>query len=166
MLGVSERFAYRVTGQHRATQRHEPAAETPEDPDAALRAWLRQYAKNHPRRGRSLRSLENVAPDPCCFPALVPVLDLYAGRQTRTGGTDVAGQPSHERFPIMAHELDITNGVASFANSRADAWHRLGQSVGHTMTAREALAASHLADWNVRKMPLIIPLEPVIHRTY
>ena len=51
MLGVSERFACRVTGQHRATQRHEPAAKTPEDPDAALRAWLRQYAKNHPRRG-------------------------------------------------------------------------------------------------------------------
>ncbi|ORC12162.1 transposase, partial [Mycobacterium kansasii] len=24
MLGVSERFACRVTGQHRATQRHEP----------------------------------------------------------------------------------------------------------------------------------------------
>ena len=62
----------------------------------------------------------------------------------------------------MAHELDITNGVASFANSRADAWHRLGQSVGHTMTAREALAASHLANWNVRKMPLVIPQEPVI----
>ena len=65
----------------------------------------------------------------------------------------------------MAHELDITNGVASFANSRADAWHRLGRSVGHTMTAREALAASHLADWNVRKMPLIIPQEPVIADT-
>ena len=30
------------------------------------------------------------------------------------------------------------------------------------MTAREALAASHLANWNVRKMPLIIPQEPVI----
>ena len=62
----------------------------------------------------------------------------------------------------MAHELDITNGVASFANSRADAWHRLGQSVGHTMTAREALDAAHLANWNVRKMPLVIPQEPII----
>ena len=51
MLGVSERFACRVTGQHRATQRHESAADTPEDPDAALREWLRAYAKNHPRRG-------------------------------------------------------------------------------------------------------------------
>jgi len=51
MLGVSERFACRVTGQHRATQRHKPASTTPEDPDAALRAWLRDYAKDHPRRG-------------------------------------------------------------------------------------------------------------------
>lgn len=62
----------------------------------------------------------------------------------------------------MAHELDITNGVASFANSRSDAWHRLGTPVGHAMTAREALEASHLANWNVRKMPLVIPQPPVI----
>ena len=51
MLGVSERFACRVTGQHRATLRHEAVSTTPEDPDAALRAWLRNYAKDHPRRG-------------------------------------------------------------------------------------------------------------------
>lgn len=51
MLGVSERFACRVTGQHRATQRHEPVVATPADPDAALREWLRTYAKKHPRRG-------------------------------------------------------------------------------------------------------------------
>lgn len=62
----------------------------------------------------------------------------------------------------MAHELDSTNGVVSFANSRPDAWHRLGQSVGHAMTAQEALGAAHLAGWNVRKMPLVIPQEPVI----
>ena len=51
VMGLSERFACRVTGQHRATQRHKPASTTPEDPDAALRAWLRDYAKDHPRRG-------------------------------------------------------------------------------------------------------------------
>jgi putative transposase len=51
VLGVSERFACRVTGQHRATQRHESATTTPADPDAALRAWLRAYARDHPRRG-------------------------------------------------------------------------------------------------------------------
>ena len=63
----------------------------------------------------------------------------------------------------MAHELDTTDGQVSFANSRSDAWHRLGQSVGHTMTAREALDAAHLAGWNVRKMPLQVPQQPVLH---
>jgi len=51
IMGVSERFACRVTGQNRTTQRHQPAASTPADPDAALRAWLRDYAKKHPRWG-------------------------------------------------------------------------------------------------------------------
>ena len=50
-MGVSERFACRVTGQHRTTQRHQPVATTPDDPDAALRQWLRDYAKAHPRWG-------------------------------------------------------------------------------------------------------------------
>lgn len=51
MLGVSERFACRATGQHRATQRHETVSATVADPDAPLREWLRAYAKDHPRRG-------------------------------------------------------------------------------------------------------------------
>jgi putative transposase len=51
VLGVSERFACRVTGQHRATQRHQSVSATPDDPDAALRSWLRAYARDHPRRG-------------------------------------------------------------------------------------------------------------------
>src|SRR3954453_6785965 len=51
VMGVSERFACRVTGQNRTTQRREPAATTVADPDAALRAWLRGWAKDHPRRG-------------------------------------------------------------------------------------------------------------------
>ncbi len=50
-MGISERFACRVSGQHRATQRHEPVSTTAKDPDAALRDWLRAYAKYHPRRG-------------------------------------------------------------------------------------------------------------------
>lgn len=61
----------------------------------------------------------------------------------------------------MAHELDITDGVASFA-ARTDAWHRLGQIVGHAMTAEEALSAAHLAGWNVHKLPLQVAQEPVI----
>src|SRR5690349_3301779 len=50
-MGVSERFACRVTGQNRSTQRRPPAPSTPADPDAALRQWLRSWAKDHPRRG-------------------------------------------------------------------------------------------------------------------
>ncbi len=50
-LKVSERFACRVTGRNRTTQRRPPAATTPADPDAGLRAWLRDWARNHPRRG-------------------------------------------------------------------------------------------------------------------
>jgi putative transposase len=50
-MKVSERFACRVTGQNRSTQRRPTAATTPADPDAGLRAWLRAWAKDHPRRG-------------------------------------------------------------------------------------------------------------------
>jgi putative transposase len=51
VMNVSERFACRVVGQHRGTQRQEPISTTPADPDAALRTWLRAWAKTHPRRG-------------------------------------------------------------------------------------------------------------------
>lgn len=36
VMGMSERFACRVTGQHRTTQRHQAAETTPVDPDAVL----------------------------------------------------------------------------------------------------------------------------------
>ena len=47
-LGVSERWACRVVGQHRSTQRHEPKRA---DDDAALRAALRRFSKERPRWG-------------------------------------------------------------------------------------------------------------------
>jgi transposase InsO family protein len=50
-MKVSERLACRVTGQNRTTQRRDPISTTEADPDAGLRQWLRDYAKNHPRRG-------------------------------------------------------------------------------------------------------------------
>lgn len=54
----------------------------------------------------------------------------------------------------MSHQLDGTNGTTFFADSRTDAWHQLGQQVGHLMTAEEVLAEAYLANWNVRKHPL------------
>ncbi len=42
----------------------------------------------------------------------------------------------------MANELDSTNGHVSFANSRSDAWHRLGQSVGHSLHRDECFAST------------------------
>src|SRR4029077_9375231 len=50
-MNVGERFACRVIGQHRSTQRHRPRSQTPTDPDAAPREWLRQWAHEHPRWG-------------------------------------------------------------------------------------------------------------------
>lgn len=54
----------------------------------------------------------------------------------------------------MAHNLDIANGIASFADARSDAWHQLGQQVGHAMTAEEAMRLGMLGGWNLRKAPL------------
>ena len=68
----------------------------------------------------------------------------------------------------MAHELDTTDGITSFADSRTrtingvevtDAWHRLGTPVGHLMTVDEALDAAHLRGWDVRKEPLVANVE-------
>ena len=47
-LGLSERRACRVTGQHRFTQRHEPE---PAPEDTALRARLRALSQERPRWG-------------------------------------------------------------------------------------------------------------------
>ena len=52
-LGVSERWACRVCGQHRSTERYEP--KRAED-DAALRAELRKFSADRPRRGLPSRA--------------------------------------------------------------------------------------------------------------
>lgn len=55
----------------------------------------------------------------------------------------------------MAHNIEINNGVASFAeNGRKErAWHKLGQVFDGPMTVKEALEASH-ADYQVGKQEL------------
>lgn len=60
----------------------------------------------------------------------------------------------------MAHEIDITDGVASFAG-REHAWHRLGVTV-NARTATDALDAAKLSGWNVRKRPIFVEGDPVI----
>jgi putative transposase len=47
-LGLTERRACRITGQHRSTQRHHPPDHARED---ALRDRLRQISRDHPRWG-------------------------------------------------------------------------------------------------------------------
>jgi putative transposase len=47
-LGLSQRRACQIVGQHRSTQRHAPE---PADPDQQLRARLRLFARAHPRWG-------------------------------------------------------------------------------------------------------------------
>jgi putative transposase len=50
-LGMSERLACKAVGLARSTYRRLPLAETPADPDAKMRAWLRAYAISHPCHG-------------------------------------------------------------------------------------------------------------------
>jgi putative transposase len=47
-LGLSQRRACQIVGQHRSTQRHRPLDP---DPDRALRRQLRDFARHHPRWG-------------------------------------------------------------------------------------------------------------------
>lgn len=54
----------------------------------------------------------------------------------------------------MAHELDITNGQASFVSAREHAWHRLGRVLDDAFTAEEAMTQGLLGGWDVRKQPL------------
>lgn len=53
----------------------------------------------------------------------------------------------------MAHNLDITDGQASFVSAREDAWHALGQVLPETFNAEQAMEAGLLGNWNVRKLP-------------
>ncbi|WP_345317562.1 IS3 family transposase, partial [Mycobacterium paraffinicum] len=50
-LGMSERLACKAVGLTRSTYRRLPLAQTPADPDAEMRAWLRSYARKHPCHG-------------------------------------------------------------------------------------------------------------------
>ena len=51
VLSISERLACQAVGLARSTYRRVRIVETPADPDADLRAWLRSYATKHPCHG-------------------------------------------------------------------------------------------------------------------
>lgn len=57
----------------------------------------------------------------------------------------------------MAHNIEIRNGVASFAENgkKERAWHKLGQVFDGAMTVKEAITACH-ADYKVEKFPLAV----------
>ncbi|WP_155770925.1 IS3 family transposase [Mycobacterium colombiense] len=50
-LSMSERLACKAVGLARSTYRRLPLAQTPTDPNAELRAWLRAYATKYPCHG-------------------------------------------------------------------------------------------------------------------
>ncbi len=50
-LSMSERLACKAVGLARSTYRRLPLCQTPTDPDAEMRAWLRAYATKHPCHG-------------------------------------------------------------------------------------------------------------------
>ena len=50
-LSMSERLACKAVGLARSTHRRLPLSQTPDDPDAEMRAWLRAYATKHPCHG-------------------------------------------------------------------------------------------------------------------
>jgi putative transposase len=50
-LSISERLACKAVGLARSTHRRLPLSQTPADPDADMRAWLRCYALKHPCHG-------------------------------------------------------------------------------------------------------------------
>jgi len=51
VLSMSERLACKAVGLARSTYRRIPLAQTPADPDADLREWLRTYATTNPCHG-------------------------------------------------------------------------------------------------------------------
>lgn len=53
----------------------------------------------------------------------------------------------------MAHEIDMTGGIARVMVAGAPAWHRLGVNVAEAQTSDEAIKLAGL-DWNVEQVPV------------
>lgn len=71
-------------------------------------------------------------------------------------GTSPGDDPKEQD---MGHNLDITDGVASYVGAREDAWHALGKTLDHSFTAEEAMTEGLLGGWDVRKRPMTFTTE-------
>jgi|SRR6478752_4535910 len=54
----------------------------------------------------------------------------------------------------MSHQIETRGGKAAYAGLRIPAWHGLGLTVQEEKTPHELLELAHLANWNVRAIPL------------
>ena len=76
-LSMSERLACKAVGLARSTYRRLPLAQTPADPDAEMRAWLRAYATKHPCHGfRRAWAALRYGPRVFPYPLALPLIDV------------------------------------------------------------------------------------------
>lgn len=71
----------------------------------------------------------------------------------------------------MSHELEQHENadgtvLTSFVAAREDGWHRLGTVTPDCFDAKTALDKAHLANWNVRKEPVVTASGLIIPSTY
>lgn len=68
----------------------------------------------------------------------------------------MSGSPGAQNRKVqnMSHEIDVTDGVASFVSAHTAAWHQLGNTLEKSFTAQEAMVEGRLGDWDVRKVPM------------
>ena len=72
----------------------------------------------------------------------------------------------NKRKEKMAHELEIQNGVASFASFREPAWHNLGVVFDEEVNTQKMLELANLHNWNVRLEDLEIPSTLTSDKSY
>lgn len=114
-MGVSERFACRVTGQNRTTQRRPPTASTTDDPDAALRGWLRAW---EPWRNGYVESFNSRIRDEC-----LNINIFWSLAQARVVITDWKEDYNHRRrHSSPGYQTPVTFAAAR-ANDRGLSGH-------------------------------------------
>jgi phage/plasmid-like protein (TIGR03299 family) len=57
----------------------------------------------------------------------------------------------------MSDNIEVINGVGSFASFREPAWHNLGEVFTDEVTTAEMLSKANLHNWNVRVEEMVLP---------